>query len=88
MVRVTTPRRARKTDPPTPVEIIRRTLLEEDLTIYDGIPSTTVARALLDCRELIMRSRLLEAAHEARDEGLVRRREYDALLAEWEAPRG
>jgi len=88
IVRVTTPRRVRKTDPPNPVKIIRRTLPEEDLTIYDGIPSTTVARALLDCRELIMRSRLLEAAHEARDEGLVRRREYDALLAELEAPRG
>lgn len=88
IIRVTTPRRVRRSRPPTPVKIIRRTLPDKDITIYDGIPSTTVARALLDCRELIMRSRLLEAAHEAHSEGLVRRRAFDALLAELEIGRG
>ncbi len=82
IVRVTTPRRVRKSGTPSPIEIIRRPLPGEDLTVYNGIPSTTVARALLDCRELIMRSRLLEAAHEARSEGLIRRHAFDALLAE------
>lgn len=88
IIRVTTSRRVRKSGPPSPIEIIRRTLPDEDLAVYDGIPSTTVARALLDCRELIMRSRLVEAAHEARREGLVRRRDLDALLAGLEADRG
>lgn len=88
IIRVTTPRRVRKSAPPSPIEIIRRTLPEEDLTVYDGIPSTTVARALSDCRDLLMRSRLVEAAHEARNEGLVRRRAFDALLAGLEGDRG
>lgn len=88
MIRVTTPRRVRKSSPPSPIKIVRRTLPDGDLTVYAGIPSTTVARALLDCRDLIMQSRLVEAAHEARGEGLVRRREFDALLAELEGGRG
>lgn len=80
VIRVSTPKRVRKSDPPIPIEIIRRNLPAEDLTRYEGIPSTTVSRALLDSRQLIMRERLIEAAHEARAEGLIRRRDFDDLI--------
>lgn len=88
VLRVTTSRRVSKVGPPVPVEIVRRRLAADELTEHEGIPSTTVARALRDCRGLIMTSRLVEAAHEARDQGLVRRREIDDLLRDLEAVDG
>lgn len=84
VLRVTTPRRVSKADPPAPVEVVRRRLASEELTAHEGIPCTTVPRALRDCRGLIMASRLVEAANEARDRGLVRRREMAALLRDLE----
>ena len=80
VIRVSTPRRVRKSDPPAAIKVIHRALPDEDLTRYEGIPSTTVARALLDCRDLIMRSRLLEAAHQAKAAGLIPRRMFGGLL--------
>ncbi len=88
ILRVTTPRRVRRHDPPLPVEIVRRELPAADLTSHEGIPSTTVARALRDCRGLIMRSRLIDAANEARALGLVRRQQFESLLADLEAAHG
>ncbi len=84
VLRVTTPRRVSKADPPLPIEIVRRRLPTGELTAHEGVPCTTVARALRDCRGLIMTSRLIEAANEARDRGLVRRREMAALLRDLE----
>lgn len=84
VIRVSTPRRVRRSDPPVAVEIIRRTVPDGDLTRYEGIPSTTVARALLDSRELVMRSRLVDAARQARAEGLIRRRRFDEVMAQLE----
>lgn len=49
---------------------------EEDLTVYEGLRSTTVARALLDCRGLVMTERLLDAAKQAKAEGLIIGRDY------------
>ncbi len=40
---------------------------------YEGIPSTTVRRALLDCRDIVMIDRLVEATEEAGRRGLVLR---------------
>lgn len=88
IIRITTHKRVRKAHPPSAIRVIRRVLPDEDLTTYDGIPSTTVARALLDSRDLIMRSRLIEAAHEARDDGLVRRRQFTPLVEELERTDG
>lgn len=88
VIRVSTPRRVRRSNPPVPVEIIRRELPPEDLTRYQGIPSTTVERALLDSRGLIMPSRLIEAAREAQAEGLVRRRRLADLVEQLEQPDG
>lgn len=48
----------------------------EDLTVYEGLRATTVARALLDCRGQVMTDRLLDAAKQAKAEGLLTGREY------------
>jgi len=80
-IRVTTPHRVRKSDPRDEVIIVQRQVPDEQRTHYRGIPSTTVARALLDSRALIMRSRLVEAADEARKQGLVLADEYEQVTA-------
>lgn len=82
-VRVGTPRRVRTAMPAT-VEVMRRRLAPADLTNYEGIPSTTVARALVDSRQRVMRDRLIEAAREAARRGLISQRDTDRVLAEIE----
>ena len=42
----------------------------KDITVYEGIPSATVERALIDCKDTIMRERLVEATKEAARRGL------------------
>lgn len=79
-IRVTTPHRVRKSDPRRDVIIVQGQVPDEQRTHYYGIPATTVARALLDSRALIMRSRLLEAAEQARQQGLVLSGEYIQLV--------
>jgi len=79
-IRVGTATRIRHELPPY-VEIIRRQIPKEDLTEYEGIRSTTVAQALLDCRGLVMRERLLEALREATKKGLVTRSEAASTRA-------
>ena len=73
---------ARRTRPRLPafVEIIHRQLDPKDLTDHEGIPCTTVARALLDCRDLLSHSELITAAQEAVDRGLLLRRERNDLI--------
>lgn len=53
-----------------------------NLTQYEGLLAMRVADAILDCRGRIERSRLLEAARDARKEGLVTRVEYARLQRE------
>ncbi|HEX9888573.1 MAG TPA: type IV toxin-antitoxin system AbiEi family antitoxin domain-containing protein [Nitriliruptorales bacterium] len=80
-IRVVTPHRVRRTQPPPgDITIIQDELPGEHLTSYFGIPSTTVARALVDCRGLVMDSRLREAAEAARVEGLLLASELDWVL--------
>jgi predicted transcriptional regulator of viral defense system len=79
-IRVGTPRRARLKVPKT-IEIVARRDQPEDLTAYEGIPATTVARAILDARGIVMNERLVAAAKDAADRGLLRRRETDKVLA-------
>jgi hypothetical protein len=57
------------------------------MTTYFRIPSTTVARALLDCTNLIMTERILEAADQARREGLLLAGEHDTVIARLTADR-
>ena len=68
---------ARRTEAQLPdwIEVVREAVPAEDLTTYERIPSTTVARALIDCRGIVMRERLLEALDDSVRRGLVRRRD-------------
>lgn len=80
-IRVATPRRDRRKHPDF-LEVERRNLPADELTVYEGIPATTVARALLDCRGAIMDERLIEAAREAARTGLLRRRDAQRVLSD------
>lgn len=80
-IRVGTPKRARPRLPDY-IEVVWRRLDPHELTVYEGIPSATVARALIDCRGLAMGERLVDAAREAARRGLLRRSEADRLLTE------
>lgn len=80
-IRLSTPHRVRKTHPRREVAMIRRRLRSSDLTRYFGIPSTTVARALLDCTEFVTPGRLEEAVEMARREGLLLADEYQRVKA-------
>lgn len=73
-VHVGTPRRVRATLP-AHIDLVHDNLPAEDLTAYEGIPSTTVARALIDCAPTMMRDRLLAAVEQANQQGLLRRRD-------------
>lgn len=74
-IRVGVPRRVRAALPEF-VELREEEMPAEDLTIYEGLHSTTVARALLECRGQVMTERLLDAAKQAKSEGLLTGREY------------
>jgi predicted transcriptional regulator of viral defense system len=79
-IRVGAPRRARG-QLPDHIEVIQERLDPADLTAYEGIPSATVARALLDCGGVVMGERLVDAAREAARRGLLRKREAARVLA-------
>lgn len=78
-VRVGTPHRTRG-HLPAYIEVVRRRLPPDDLTIYDGLRSATVARALIDCRGLVMTERLQNAVVEATKQGLLTRQERAAVM--------
>lgn len=80
-IRVAVPRRDRHKLPEF-VEVVRKDVPDVERTTYDGIPATTVARALLDCRDTIMTDRLVDAARQATREGLLRRQEAAHVLSE------
>jgi predicted transcriptional regulator of viral defense system len=82
--RVGTPDRIRRHVPAT-IEAFQRHLDATERTVYEGIPSTTVARALIDARGLIMDVRLAEATREAEHRGLIRKVEAERILAELDA---
>lgn len=84
--RVGTPHRVRRTLPDS-VHIIRQQVDPDDLTSYEGIPSTTVRRALLDCRDVVMIDRLVEATEEAGRRDLVPRDRLAALRDELKSDR-
>lgn len=65
---------------PAFVEIVRQQIDPSDLTVYEGVPSATVARALIDCRDVIMRDRLHDAVATAKKAGLLRTREAQRVL--------
>jgi predicted transcriptional regulator of viral defense system len=74
-IRVGLPRRVRAALPQF-IDLREEEMPEDDLTVYQGLRCTTVARAMLDCRGQVMTERLLEAAKQAKAEGLLTGREY------------
>lgn len=79
-VRVAVRKRTRPKLPP----FIELTLVKGDVvtTLYEGLESQRVADAILECRGRIERSRLLEAAEEARREGLMTTKEWQRVRKE------
>lgn len=84
-LRVGTPQRVRARMPQD-IEVVHQHLEPAELTTYEGIPSATVARALLDCRGILMPVRLCDAAREAARQGLLRRSEVEGVLAAVSTP--
>lgn len=68
------------------VEIADWSVGERERTLYEGVPSATVARALLDCRGTVMGDRLRDAAAQAVARGLVGRRQAVDVLDALQAP--
>ena len=83
-IRVGTPHRVRSRIPEH-IQVVQQRLESTDLTVYEGIPSATVARALLDCRGIVMPDRLVDAGREAAARGLLRRSEASRVMATLEA---
>jgi len=64
------------------IEVVRTNVPDSERTRYEGIPATTIARALRDSKGTVMEDRLIEAAHEAIRAGLLRRKEATQILEE------
>ena len=69
-IRVATPRRVRAKVPET-VEIVRRRVPPDQRDSIDGVPAMTIEAALLTTRGRVMTERLVTAAHDAADRGLL-----------------
>jgi predicted transcriptional regulator of viral defense system len=80
-IKVATTRRVRR-QLPDHIQLVHATVEPGELTEYDGVPSATVERAIRDSIGSVMSERLIEATRRAADEGLIRRRRVDLLLAE------
>jgi predicted transcriptional regulator of viral defense system len=80
-IRVATPHRVRR-HLPNWVKVEQATLPDADVTMFEGIPITTVARAMLDAQPYVMTDRLLDAIPVALGEGLMNGREARKLKRE------
>lgn len=80
-VRVVAPKRTRAKMPAF-IELSTPTRRRPELAWYRGLRSMTVAEAIIDCRGTIEPTRLLEAARDARKEGLLTRDEYARVQRE------
>lgn len=69
-IRVAAPRRVRVQLPAT-VEVVRIDVPKDQRASIEGIPAMTVGSAILGARGRIMTDRLIEAAHQARQRGLI-----------------
>lgn len=76
-IEVGTSKRIRKKLPPY-IETVRRPP-GDAITLYDGIPSMTVANAIRSCKGEIMPERLEEALRDAADHGLITSRDLNEI---------
>jgi predicted transcriptional regulator of viral defense system len=81
-IRVGTTRRVRA-DLPGHIQVVQEHLAPGDLTIYEGVPSATLTRAVIDCKGLVMANRLVEATRQAMRRGLIRKADADRVLAQF-----
>lgn len=80
-IRVVVPKRTRAKMPAF-MDVTKPPADAPNLTRYEGLLAMRVADAILDCRGRIERSRLVDAARDARKDGLVTRVEYAKLQRE------
>ncbi len=78
-ITVATPNRIRKALPEW-VNVVPAK--DAERTMYEGIPSQSVYDALVACKGCVMSERLLDAARDAKERGLVRSDEYVRLRRE------
>lgn len=78
-ITVATPNRVRKALPGWINLIPSEATAEKS---YEGIPSESVADALMECKGHVMPERLLDAAREAKERGLIKDGEYRELRRE------
>ncbi len=69
-IRVGTNKRVRH-NLPKQVKVITEQVPENQIEIRDGVRTTRVAKAIMDCKGIVMKERLLEALNEANNRGLV-----------------
>ncbi|MCW2538319.1 MAG: hypothetical protein JWN95_44 [Frankiales bacterium] len=65
---------------PGAIRVIRQNVPASDRTVYVGIPSVTVARAIKDAIQTVMSTRLVQAAGDARARGLLTRSEHTEIV--------
>ncbi len=77
-IRVASPKRVRHQIPDF-VKLEQRQTPAEKIRTHQGIKTTTVAEAILDSRGLVLRDRLEAALLDARDQGLVNKKEFQEV---------
>ncbi|MEI6700449.1 MAG: hypothetical protein WCL38_01675, partial [Actinomycetota bacterium] len=70
-IRVATRSKRLRKNLPDWIKVETADVPEHDITLYEGIPITTVVRAILDARAYVMPERLLDAIPAAVHEGLL-----------------
>ncbi len=84
-IRVGTPRRVR-IDLPKRIEVVRTHHEPGEITTIEGVPTVTIRRAILDARGRVMTERLIDAAMEAYEKGLLGARDRDAVIKDLRQP--
>jgi len=77
-IRVASPRRVRHQVPEF-VKLEQHQTPDEKIKTFEGLKTTTVAKAILDSRGLVLRDRLEAALLDARDQGLVNKQEFQKV---------
>jgi predicted transcriptional regulator of viral defense system len=80
-IRVGTRRRVRIALPRN-IELVRTDHPPKDVTEIEGVPTVTIRRAILDSVGRVMKERLIDAAQEANEKGLIGIGEMAGLIEE------
>lgn len=72
---------------PAWIEVRQESVLESEITAYEGIPAKKVASAIVECIPTVMGTRLIQATRTAREQGLITNKEEIEVLSEIEGVR-